>query len=149
MDGYEKYTVEDFVQEPYFRQWVLHPDAKLEAFWQAWIEKNPSRKAELQETTQLVRLIHTGEIKLDPKRKAVIRQNLLDQVTTTDAGPIGAPHPIKRRVYLGVAAMVALLITTMVFYLNININQEEAPQYYTVQTGAGEKKLLYCPMVRK
>ena len=42
--SYEKYTIDDFLADEYFQQWVLHPAQESEAFWEAWLHQYPEKE---------------------------------------------------------------------------------------------------------
>jgi len=41
--NYKNYTVQDFVSDKYFREWVLQPNRESEQFWNEWMIENQSR----------------------------------------------------------------------------------------------------------
>jgi transmembrane sensor len=41
------YTVEDFVLDPDFKQWVLNPDAETKIYWEEYLKRNPSKNQEI------------------------------------------------------------------------------------------------------
>lgn len=58
--NYRKYTVEDFVLDPWFRKWVLRPDKETNLFWNTWIEKHPEKVPLLKEARVL--LLHLPQV---------------------------------------------------------------------------------------
>ena len=40
---YLNYTVEDFVLDKEFREWVIKPNKELNLYWQNWLEKHPEK----------------------------------------------------------------------------------------------------------
>ncbi len=63
MKNYDKYQIEDFVQDLSFRRWVLHKSAVDRAFWEKWLKENPSKQALIEEATAIVRAfrVHLAE----------------------------------------------------------------------------------------
>lgn len=59
--NYRKYTVEDFVLDPWFRKWVLRPDKETHLFWDTWAEKHPEKVPLLKEARVL--LLHLPQVK--------------------------------------------------------------------------------------
>ncbi len=51
---YADYTINDFLENARFRQWVRHPDAELDAFWQSFLEKHPEKKPEVIAATNFL-----------------------------------------------------------------------------------------------
>ena len=52
--NYSQFKIEDFVSDEYFRQWVLKPDHKNKKFWTEWLERNPSKKNEIEQAKKIV-----------------------------------------------------------------------------------------------
>jgi transmembrane sensor len=42
---YKEFLVRDFLCDEYFQDWVMHPDAEKNRFWQQWILQNPEKEA--------------------------------------------------------------------------------------------------------
>lgn len=51
---YSRFRVEDFVNDEYFRQWVLKPDDKNQKFWKEWLGRNPSKKNQVEQARKIV-----------------------------------------------------------------------------------------------
>lgn len=60
--SYNHYTSSEFVSEESFQAYVLCTDPEAVAFWTNWVAQNPQKEREIQEATELIRLL-TG-----PKR---------------------------------------------------------------------------------
>ena len=41
--NYTNYTVQDFVADKYFREWVFQPNKESDAFWNGWMIENASK----------------------------------------------------------------------------------------------------------
>ncbi|MEI7583565.1 FecR family protein [Runella sp.] len=54
MNKLEKYQIEDFVQDLYFRKWVLKKLSSKDCFWENWLEQHPNKKMLLEEAKSLV-----------------------------------------------------------------------------------------------
>ncbi len=54
MKNYEKYALEDFVQDFYFRRWALGMLDPKDKFWQTWSESNPEKKQLMEEAASMV-----------------------------------------------------------------------------------------------
>ncbi|MDF9799408.1 transmembrane sensor [Catalinimonas alkaloidigena] len=51
---YSRFTVEDFVLDKPFRQWIISPDQESNLFWQDWIQQHPKQKSTLQEARAII-----------------------------------------------------------------------------------------------
>lgn len=76
------YTVEDFILDPEFRNWILknHPEAK--AYWEDFLKKNPEKIAEIEQARKI--LIHLSKEKnqLSTRSKEDLWAGILNQLTT-------------------------------------------------------------------
>lgn len=52
--NYTNYSVEDFVLDSNFYQWVTHPDPKSDAFWEVWQYQNPDKIPLLKEARGII-----------------------------------------------------------------------------------------------
>ncbi len=52
--SYSRFSVEDFVLDKYFRQWVLSPDEESNLFWQEWLQHHPEKIEMLQEARAII-----------------------------------------------------------------------------------------------
>ena len=51
---YSRYQVEDFVTDEFFIRWVKSPTSESNAFWNAWLSKNPHQRSQIQEAREIV-----------------------------------------------------------------------------------------------
>lgn len=52
--NYADFTAQDFLNDEYFQDWVLHPDARKELFWNNWLAQHPWQQAEADQARQLI-----------------------------------------------------------------------------------------------
>lgn len=51
---YQLFTVEDFVDDEYFREWVFQPDEDIEAFWRQFFISMPEKEKTAEEAKQIL-----------------------------------------------------------------------------------------------
>jgi transmembrane sensor len=75
MPDYELFTVEDFLFDPYFQDWIKNPTPANEFFWEEWLAHHTDRTADLKLARQLVLSLHIeqpivsqGQIQEDVQR---------------------------------------------------------------------------------
>jgi len=61
---YSNYTTQQFLEDPYFRQWVQNPDAELDTFWLAFQHDNPEKIHNLIHARELMWAIE-GQVESD------------------------------------------------------------------------------------
>lgn len=54
MKNYNKFSVEEFVQDAYFRKWALSELSLNDTFWEEWLQANPEKKTMAEEAKSLV-----------------------------------------------------------------------------------------------
>lgn len=51
---YLNYTVEDFVLDKDFRQWVIKPNKELNLYWQNWLEEHPEKREVVRQAVEII-----------------------------------------------------------------------------------------------
>lgn len=55
------YTAEDFIQDPWFREWVLSHSPRAEAFWRSFQHRYPERQASMAAARALLLALHESQ----------------------------------------------------------------------------------------
>ncbi len=146
MDRYNHYTVEDFVWDVFFRQWVLSPTRETDIAWNEWAENNPEKSDAIQQARSIVLSMRLNEPEIsEPEIREVINRTL-SRVRTHS--PEFAPNeePVKRPFYramwLQVAASMAfLMLSAWIGYSFYNKKEAKQSGEYTY-ADAGKDLLL-------
>jgi transmembrane sensor len=110
MDRYYDFTVEDFVWDDFFRQWVLSPTRETDAVWQDWIDANPEMLDKLEQAKAIVlslRWLHEPDIS-EPEITRIVKQTV-GKIAEESAAE-SQPAPFYRTPWFRIAASVALLL---------------------------------------
>lgn len=91
---YETFSVQDFIQDDFFIQSVITPDALSMSFWAHWLETHPDRAADFEKAKAYVLNLHAAEAQSHPSNvvdKAVteVWQNIEASLAT----PVLPPRP--------------------------------------------------------
>lgn len=90
---YKRFTVEEFVLDKYFRQWVLNPNAESNLFWQMWLQRNPKKREVLQEAKAIIlimpRIDYGWDIEVEDALWQSIQQNT-QEINPDKAAPVEA-----------------------------------------------------------
>src|SRR3954452_845773 len=54
MDKYLKFSVEDFLQDDFFNQWVRNPDAKSTDIWTRWLDAHPQMSEKVEHAKGII-----------------------------------------------------------------------------------------------
>ncbi|MHA7112385.1 FecR family protein [Sunxiuqinia elliptica] len=64
MDKYKNYTVEDFLADDYFIQWINDPEEEHEAFWTEFVAKYPKQRVNVEQAKFIVSMFQHEQEKL-------------------------------------------------------------------------------------
>lgn len=135
---YAHYTAHQLAQDERFQAWVLHPSYEDQLFWENWLEEHPHRRAEVVQARTLLLGWHFEEPPVSPEEIARLRRKVMQSAATESTHRPGVA--LRRWAYGGIAATVALLLATFVFWW-----VRSYPPWDTHQTGYGEVETFYLP----
>ena len=64
---YDNFSVDDFVIDPLFKEWVLYCDPNHNEFWTDWKNENPTKAPLIEEARKVVLDIEKSKFELKPK----------------------------------------------------------------------------------
>ncbi len=103
----ELYSLEDFLENDRFLEWVSSPDAENSAYWKEWLEENPSQRPVFESAVAAMALLEGNQPELSDgyirQKVAVIKENM------DEASPVSRPVFYFRVPFIRWAA--ALVIT--------------------------------------
>src|SRR5687768_12165952 len=117
--NYSGYTAREFVNDEYFQNWVLQPDAENNGFWENWLAAHPHQQAEVDKARQLLHALALKPSRLPKARVAAIWDHLQEHIEKTRQHEIRPAAPLKRanRIWYQVAAVfLGLLAAGMVLW---------------------------------
>ena len=103
MKNYHSYTIDDFVQDGYFRKWVFGSLPEQDHFWQIWLTTHPEQQNTIEQARILVLSLRVEEIAIEPGEvQEAIRKILEDRGTVRQL-------PIYQRAWFRIAAAIIVL----------------------------------------
>lgn len=140
IEKYETFEVEDFIEDVYFRYWILEKDEQAEQFWQQFLEAYPTKKSQIFTAKHLIQSIHqhfeTNIQQVKQEQAKLSWQQFSDKIES--------PNRIVslRRKWLpwSAAATILLCIATVALYVNY-----QPTVTHTYATGNGQRMSLYLP----
>lgn len=146
--SYHDYHAAEFVLDDSFQAYVLCTDPEAVAFWINWLTRNPHKETEIQEATELVRLLagpkRTGAL---PDKDAELRR-LIEQLPANHSS--FQPGPIRRSLFpkwqkgsYAVAAMIAMLLLAVGGWFLTD--QSHQPNQIVLKTDFGQKRNFFLP----
>ncbi|SKB58228.1 FecR family protein [Dyadobacter psychrophilus] len=130
MDHYKDFTVEDFVWDTFFRQWVLSPTRETEDLWEEWIENNADAHEKIQQAKGIVLSLRLHEPEIADTEITRIVNQTVGRINASDKYPFFEEPAKQPKVYsfpwLRIAASVAfLLISGWIIY---SLSTKKEPQ---------------------
>ena len=140
IEKYEKFELEDFVEDDCFRHWVMDPKEEENRQWQKFIEKHPEKVEIIEQAKVLVIGLYEHfetEIKNIPQQQA---QRSL-QIVSQRLFPTRPMRSLKRRLIIWSAVAASILLLSLGGYWIIDQNQS----LITYSTGNGQRMNILLP----
>lgn len=80
MKNYKDYSVDDFIMDDSFIQWVKFPDDQLDSFWSRFIAENPDKYDEIGEAIRFLKLLGDRTPALPPEKLVLLQQQIHDRI---------------------------------------------------------------------
>ncbi len=129
MKNYERYQVEDFFQDLYFRQWVQGTLAASDEFWTKWIRENPEKHDIIEQAKALIVAFRVEDSPASPHEVGTSIQAIL--AATNNKGTL----PFYKRSGFRIAAMLVILLGVAV-WLGTNMFDSKT-EYSTAHPNSG------------
>ncbi|MDF9798883.1 transmembrane sensor [Catalinimonas alkaloidigena] len=136
-EEYKSFTIDEFVQDAFFYEWVTAPTVHHESFWQSWLYLHPEKRTEVEEARQII-------IALISKETASVANYLEQdwqqiQASMGDAKPVSFyRRSIPRR---AIAASVLLLLSFGYYFWW----QAESHDWQYIVTPYGKQQSVILP----
>ncbi|WP_324680711.1 FecR family protein [Hymenobacter sp. GOD-10R] len=105
---YDDYTTEEFAADESFQAYSLGTDATAREFWLKWQQQHPAKTAELNEASELVRLVAGQRRRVVPM--AVQQQELAKLLHAINQPPAPRPWRLRLRHIRVMAATLCLVL---------------------------------------
>lgn len=117
MKNYNKYSVEEFVQDVSFRKWALGELSSNNTFWEKWLQSNPEKNAIIEEAKSLVIALKVKDLDLFTKEE--VSDGILDILNDTQHKYTS--FQILSRNWLRIAASITLILGATWWLINGNL----------------------------
>lgn len=124
--NYTTYSIDDFVWDESFRNWVLKPDPGSDFFWKDWMNKHSYKEPDIIAAIEIINSFKINNSPItDGEINKVIKNVMvsidIDRKNFFEFGPIR--FRIKHLAFISIAASL-ILLTGLAFYFNkISINK--------------------------
>lgn len=115
-------TIEDFLSDASFINWVKENRLSDTSFWEYWIANNPKKLEMVEGAKEIVLGIQFKKTTLS-KEKVSLEWEKLEQKINQKSAPIFKRKKPKYARYIGIAASVVLLISLGTYIVNSNFSK--------------------------
>ncbi|WP_057938714.1 FecR family protein [Algoriphagus resistens] len=134
---YDNFSLDDFVIDPFFREWVLFSEIIHEEFWSDWKKANPSKINLVEEARDMVLNLEKSKMEMSPEELL----SVWDTIQTDIKKPVKTLESSTRKSkfwsYFAAVASVVLVCIGWYWY--------ELPKEIKYQTAFGETKEIMLP----
>lgn len=107
MDQYHNFTLEDFLWDPSFRNWVLKPTREDAENWQNWLAAHPDKMETVRSARELVLAISPAAVPLSKSEKENAIRQIIGNIKNEEES---AKTIFKTRLYQPLMRVAAALI---------------------------------------
>jgi len=133
------FTIEELLQHPVFRQWVIERDANAAAYWQEWLQQYPHRAADLAKAREMLLLIGGSSHAPAANDAAETWERVLQSIDNGGTKVLRMPGSQMRRWWSYAAVITGILIMTYAIYFFV---RKDTLRYATAM---GEMRTLELP----
>ena len=134
---YENFTINDFVMDPFFKEWVLYSDPIHDEFWMGWKDANPSKIKALEEARAIILSLENSKQEMDSDEMRSVWEAIQADIKQPPKSIETAVGKRKFWPFASVAASIALILFAWYWY--------DQPQEIEYQTAYGETKEIILP----
>lgn len=141
---YSHYTVEDFVADESFIQWVKNPIDGRDDYWSSWLSRHPEKEPVIREARQIVLMLHFKETQAPEGKFLEIWEKISDAGEPGILDVLDASTPEKTLRYFRTWHKVAAVFIVVALAF-AGVMRFKGPHTITVQTAFGESRALFLP----
>lgn len=120
---YKDYTLEDFLSDDAFLQWVKHPDEENQAFWTNWLDQHPEKKQVMEEARELVLAMQFENAQIADEKIGKMQANIHDRIAKPRQIPLSAKRQTYWQYWVAASFFLALVGSVLFFYFNTQTTQ--------------------------
>lgn len=136
MDRYQNYSLEEFVWDESFRNWVLKPTREDNEKWKNWLVENPDKELLLCRAAEIVQAVAPGAVFLPASEKREAIQNIMDNLPASETNILQAAKPyFTIQKWMQIAAV--LLLFAGLGWSALKLRHPKSTNYEELVSGAG------------
>jgi ferric-dicitrate binding protein FerR (iron transport regulator) len=110
------FTIEELLQHPVFRQWVIERDANAAAYWQEWLQQYPHRATDLAKAREMLLLIGGPSHVPAATDAAETWERVLQSIDSGGSRLVQMSRNRMRRWWSYAAVLTGILVMTYAIY---------------------------------
>ncbi|MBN7815465.1 FecR family protein [Algoriphagus pacificus] len=134
--NYSEFSVEDFIMDPFFKEWVIQSSPEADEFWIHWKEENPSKVEILEDAKKAVLALEKSQFTLKEEEFKEIWKGINSSKTQKPA----IVEKTKRRLAIWPYASAAAFLVLLLAFFWIRM-----PKEIEYLTGYGETQKIILP----
>lgn len=135
--NYDNYTIDDFVMDPFFKEWVLYSDPIHDEFWMDWKEANPAKVNRVEEARALVLSLERSKHQMSSDELISVWDTIQSNITQPPKSLESYSYKSNFWHFASAAASIVLALLAWYWY--------ELPKKIQHQTAFGETKEIMLP----
>ncbi|WP_339867263.1 FecR domain-containing protein [uncultured Algoriphagus sp.] len=134
---YSNFSIDDFVIDPFFKEWVLYSDPIHDEFWMDWKDSNPSKVALIDEAKRLVLSLEHAKLEMKPSEMLSVWGAIQSEIKQPPK--FSKPTPDRRFFWPFASAVASCALVFLAWYWY------NLPKEIEYQSAFGETKELMLP----
>jgi ferric-dicitrate binding protein FerR (iron transport regulator) len=148
--SYDSYTVADFVLDDSFQAYVLCANPEAVAFWTAWVTQHPERDEDIQQASELIRLLTGPKQTVQLPNRAAELRRLIEQLPPPRHQPLPArvafPAQPTRHWRISSRALATLSVLLLLAVGSWGwFRHQQHPSLVALTTTYGQKRTVFLP----
>lgn len=135
---YDNYTIDDFVMDLFFKEWVLYSDPIHDEFWMEWKESNPSKVNRVDEARALVLSLERSKLQMSSDELISVWDSIQSNIKLPPKS-LESSSSHKSNFWPFVSAAASIVLAMLVWYWY------ELPKEIEYLTAFGETKEIILP----
>lgn len=136
-NNYKNFSIDDFVTDPFFKEWVLYSDPAHEEFWRKWKQSNPSKIKLIEDAKALVLALEKSKKDMKPSELISVWETIQTEIKQPSKSIKSSDGKSHFWSFAAVAASITLAIVAWYWF--------ELPKEIEYQTAFGETKEIMLP----
>ncbi|REG83112.1 FecR family protein [Algoriphagus antarcticus] len=130
---YDNFIRDDFVTDPFFKEWVLYSDPNHDEFWMGWKDENPSKVSMVEDARAMILSLEKSKLEMNSDELLSVWDAIQGDITQP-------PKSLDKRTlwpFVSLVASISLLLLVWYWY--------ELPKETEYRTAFGETKEIMLP----